>query len=131
MFKHLKNMVLTASLALLPAVSFAGKGDWNSVGTTSEGLGGTLRGFAELLVTWGEFIKYVAWIGGPTLVVVGLWMWYQSTKPQSQIKLGHAITVIIIGGALLSFNFILASVAKTVSNGGEKAGTTKAKELNF
>lgn len=136
MFKHLKNMILGASLSLMPMLTFAAgaaieKKAWTEPEATGTGLGGTLQGFASLLVTWGEFIKYVAWIGGPTLVVIGLWMWYQSTKPQSQVKLGHAITVVVIGGALFSFNFILKSVADTVSNGGSKAVSTKGKDLTF
>lgn len=130
MFKHLKNMILTASLSLFPMVAFAGS-SWGKVGDTKEGLGGTLRGFAELIVTWGEFIKYVAWIGGPTLVVIGLWMWYQSTKPQSQVKLGHAITVVIIGGALFSFNFILKSVATTVKSGGTQEKDATIQNFGF
>lgn len=51
---------------------------------------------------------------GFVLVLLGLWMFYQSKKDEGRTKMSYALTAVIIGSLMIFIPFVIESTGKTL-----------------
>lgn len=106
------NLIARATVAIWMSAPYAALAQIStangiSIGDAAKNASGSTKGIWALM---NDF----ALLMGFCLVLLGLWLFYQSKKDQGNTKMSHAFTSIVIGTLMIFIPFVIASTGKTI-----------------
>lgn len=106
------SLIARATVAIWMSAPFAAFAQFST--TNGISLGDAAANASKSTTGIWALLNDMALLIGFCLVLLGLWLLYQSKKDEGRTKMSHAVVSIVIGTLMIFIPFVIESTGKTI-----------------